>query len=41
MIQGKVFSSLSEAARHLSIDSGSLLYAIKKGHYKGIPVAYA
>lgn len=40
-VQGEVFSSLSEAARHLSINPGSLLYAIKKGHYKGVPVAYA
>lgn len=41
MIQGKVFSSLSEAARHLSTNPGSLLHALKRGHYKGIPVAYA
>lgn len=41
MVQGKVFSSLSEAARHLSARPGALLSALKRGHYKGIPVAYA
>lgn len=40
-VRGEVFSSVSEAARHLSIRLSSLQGALKKGHYKGVPVAYA
>ena len=39
-VRGKVFSSCHEAARQLSIAPSSLRHALKRGQYKGIPVAY-